>query len=188
MAIVFPINPVNGQIYPDPALPGVGQWQWDAPKELWKEYPLYVKLRTGNYNKYSWPNDDGITGEQLTTDGNGNLSWAPSTAPELQLIGLLEPFNGTLKDFTLVIQGTQVPYSPVPANNIVVFVGGIPQTPTLSYTINNFVISFTEAPLNGASFYAFSSSYTSPTSIKPEVKPSQPILKGKIKNKITPSK
>ena len=186
MAIVFPINPKDGQIYPDPARPGVGQWTWDQTLQIWKEYPLYVKLRAGNFNRYDWPNEDGVTGEQLTTDGNGNLSWAPSTAPEFQLVGLLEPFNGLQKDFTLVILGTQVPYTPIPVSNIAVFVGGIPQIPNSAYTVNGSLITFTEAPKAGASFYAFSSSYTSPTLIKEHQLKEKAIAKGKNKIKATP--
>jgi hypothetical protein len=41
-----------------------------------------VKLNNVNaYNAYAWPNVDGTVGQQLVTDGNGNLSWADSTSP-----------------------------------------------------------------------------------------------------------
>jgi hypothetical protein len=38
--------------------------------------PLYVKLNGGTYNGYVWPNSDGLPGQQLTTDGSGNINWA----------------------------------------------------------------------------------------------------------------
>jgi hypothetical protein len=40
-----------------------------------------VKLNNVNaYNAYAWPNVDGTVGQQLVTDGNGNLSWADFTS------------------------------------------------------------------------------------------------------------
>lgn len=49
----------------------------------------YVKTNNGAaYNGYVWPNTDGIVGQQLSTDGAGNLSWQPNPFVNYwQLIG-----------------------------------------------------------------------------------------------------
>jgi hypothetical protein len=108
------------------------------------------------FNSYQWPTADGTAGLQLTTDGTGNLSWDVSAAPSLEVLSLLENFNGTLKSFTLVKTGTSTPFSPTPPTNIVVFLGGVPQIPTASYSIFANTITFNEAPLAGSTFYAIS--------------------------------
>ena len=38
-------------------------------------------VKTNNptaFNSYIWPNVDGVSGSQLTTDGLGNLTWGPA--------------------------------------------------------------------------------------------------------------
>jgi hypothetical protein len=56
--------------------------------------------------------------------------------------------------FNLTISGA--PVAPSPSTNIMVFIGGIAQTPGLSqaYTVSGSVITFTTAPPAGATFYA----------------------------------
>jgi hypothetical protein len=61
-------------------------------------------------------------------------------------------FNGIATTFALSI-GT-VAYVPNPTSNIMVFIGGIAQIPTSSYSISGSQIIFTEAPATGATFYA----------------------------------
>ena len=46
------------------------------------------------YNGYVWPNTDGAPGEQLTTDGAGNLDWASSGTPPWTARGQLEVGTG----------------------------------------------------------------------------------------------
>jgi hypothetical protein len=111
----------------------------------------------GAYNDYTWPLSSGSPNEQLTTDGTGSLSWAPSATPSLQVLSLLELFDGVQKAFTLVEFGSTTLFSPAPSDNIVVFLGGVPQQPAASYTISTNTITFTEAPLAGTVFYAISS-------------------------------
>lgn len=60
-------------------------------------------------------------------------------------------FNGGTLQFILSIDG--VPYAPNPSSNIMVFVGGVAQVPS-SYNIAGNIITFTEPPVPGASFYA----------------------------------
>jgi hypothetical protein len=61
-------------------------------------------------------------------------------------------FNGTTTGFTLRRSGT--PYSPTPASNILVTVGGVPQPYGTAFTVSGFTILFPQAPPTGASFLA----------------------------------
>jgi hypothetical protein len=159
MALVFPTAPLLGELFPvDPGTSGTTQYQWDGAK--WNAVISTVSLGTANqgaFNAYQWPATDGTAGYQLTTDGAGNLRWEVTSNPSLQVLSVLEPFDGVLKVFTLLEAGSLVPFTPTPPENIVVFLGGVPQVPTASYTISGNNISFTEAPLLGTTFYAISS-------------------------------
>lgn len=158
MALLFPVGPSVGDVYPaDPGQSGVTQYQWDGAK--WNAVYSSVSLGSPNqgaYNDYQWPALDGTDGQQLTTDGSGNLTWDVPAAPELTILRLLEPFGGGRAQFTL-IDAAGNPYAPVPSTNIVVFLGGVPQIPGAAYTVGGpgpDQISFTEAPLAGTTFYA----------------------------------
>ena len=159
MALVFPVAPAVGERFPvDPGTSGVSQWMWDGGK--WNTVKTTVSLGAANqgaFNTYQWPLADGLVNQQLTTDGAGNLSWGLSALPSLQILSLLEPFDGVAQSFTLVEFGTTTPYTPDPSGNIVVFLGGVPQIPVNSYTTFGNTITFTEAPLAGSTFYAISS-------------------------------
>jgi len=61
-------------------------------------------------------------------------------------------FDGTQVAFSLQVAGTNFP--PSPSSNIMVFVGGVPQTPGSSYTVSGSTITFTAGPPTGATFYA----------------------------------
>ena len=158
MAIVFPVGPAIGDLYPaDPGTSGVTQYQWDGTK--WNAVTSMVVLGTANqgaYNQYQWPAADGTAGQQLTTDGSGNLTWDVTSAPSIQILGLLEVFDGVATAFTLVESGTTTPFTPVPSTNLIIFLGGVPQIPTAAYTVAGNTITFTEAPLVGTTFYAIS--------------------------------
>ena len=158
MALVFPTSPVVGQRYPvDPGTSGVTQYVYTGTK--WNAVLNTVSLGTSNqnaFNGYEWPLTDGTIGTQLTTDGAGNLQWDVPASPSLQVLSLLEPFDGVQTAFTLVKFGTTTPFAPTPSDNIVVFLGGVPQQPVSSYTTATNTITFTEAPLAGTVFYAIS--------------------------------
>jgi hypothetical protein len=158
-ALVFPPTPIVGQRFPiNPGTAGVSQWEYDGAK--WNTVLNTLSLGATNqvaFNEYQWPNADGIAGRQLTTDGAGNLAWDVSAAPNLQVLSLLEPIDGIAFAYTLVPTGSTVPFSPNPSTNIVVFLGGVPQIPTASYTVSTNTITFTEAPKVGSTFYAISS-------------------------------
>lgn len=158
MALVFPVGPAIGDLYdPNPGVSGVTQYRWDGAK--WNAVLSTISLGASNqgaYNQYQWPLTDGLPDQQLTTDGAGNLVWDVPAAPSLQVLSLLEPFNGTSIAFTLVEFGTTTPFTPDPPSNLVIFLGGVPQIPVNSYTVAGNTVTFTEAPLTGTTFYAIS--------------------------------
>jgi hypothetical protein len=160
-ALVFPASPTLNQRYPaDPGTAGVSQWQWDGAK--WNAVLNTVSLGPTNqdaFNAYEWPNTDGTVGTQLTTDGAGNLEWSIPGTGSLVALGIdtTAPFDGTTLSFPLVLLNTTTSYTPVPSTNIVVFLGGVPQTPNSAYTVTGSNVIFTSAPLTGTSFYAVSS-------------------------------
>lgn len=157
-AIVFPYLPAVGDLWPlNPGEGNVTQYRWDGTK--WVTQPVFISLGSENqkaYNQYQWPETIGTAGYQLTNDGAGNLTWAPSASVTFRVIDVLEPFDGSRLVFSLVTNGTTTPYSPDPVDNIVVFLGGVPQTPNVAYTVFGSTITFTEAPLLGTTFYAIS--------------------------------
>jgi len=158
-ALIFPLSPAVGEVHPsDPGTSGVSQYRWDGTK--WNTVRTSVNLGTenqGSFNQYQWPSTDGGAGQQLTTDGLGNLAWEASGNSGFQPLGLLELFDGVQKSFTLVYLGTTTPYTPSTPDNIIVFLGGVTQTPVASYTISGNTITFEEPPLDGSLFYAVSS-------------------------------
>jgi hypothetical protein len=157
MALVFPVTPSIGDLYPaDPGVSGVTQYRYDGAK--WNAVTSSVSLGTSNqgaYNQYQWPAADGLPDQQLTTDGAGNLIWDIPAAPSLQVLQLDRPFDGTVA-YTLYKFGTTTPFAPVPSTNLVVFLGGVPQIPGAAYSVSGSTITFTEAPLAGTTFYAIS--------------------------------
>jgi hypothetical protein len=161
MALVFPVGPSVGDLYPpNPGLPGVSQWQWDGAK--WNTVLSTISLgatNQGAFNQYEWPATAGAPNEQLTTNGSGTLSWEVAAAPSIQILQILPaelPFDGSRQAFTLVDSVTLTPFTPVPSINIVVFLGGVPQTPFSAYSVSGDTITFTGAPLAGTLFYAIS--------------------------------
>lgn len=157
-ALTFPISPADGQLHP----PGAGelgklQWKFIAATETWEIVPSVVRLgNQGAFNAYAWPALDGDSEYLLKTDGDGNLGWQVPTLPNFQHLELLEEFDGVRASFTLVELGTEDPFVPSPASNLVVFVGGVTQNYGSNYTVAGDEITFSEAPPAGANFYAFS--------------------------------
>jgi hypothetical protein len=155
-ALEFPINPVDGQLYPEPAIPGKTQWVYLAASGVWHIVSSLVK--TGDqeaFNDYQWPENDGSATYQLTTNGVGVLSWNPQSQPVIQKIDLDEDFNGVLVEFEMFKAGTTTPIAPVPSTNFLAFLGGTPQIEGIdeAYTISGSTLTFTEAPPAGTIFY-----------------------------------
>ena len=161
MALVFPTGPSIGDLYPpDPGTSGVTQYVYMGNNK-WNAVLSTISLGSTNqgaFNQYEWPLTAGTAGYQLQSDGAGNLSWSIPAVASMEVLGVLEPFDGVLQVFTLVKAGTTTPYIPVPSTNIVVFLGGVPQLPTASYSVTptTSTITFTQAPLTGTTFYAIS--------------------------------
>lgn len=155
-AVVFPVGPSVGDIYPPGAgTPGVSQWQWDGAK--WNVVPVFV--RTNNqlaYNSYVWPNTKAPTpGFQITDNlADGVLSWEIPGGPFIYIDDISSQFDGVQNIFTLTQGG--LPYTPDPLTNIIIVLGGIVQTPGISYTISGPMITFALAPAPGAAFCAIS--------------------------------
>jgi len=160
-ALIFPASPTLNQRFPaNPGTTGISQWQWDGAK--WNAVLSTVSLGPTNqdaFNAYEWPNADGAAGYQLTTDGAGNLNWGVTGTGNLVALSIdsATPFDGLTTGFTLVTSGTSTPFAPNPSTNIVVFLGGVPQTPVAAYTISGSTINFITAPPIGTTFYAISS-------------------------------
>jgi hypothetical protein len=158
MALNFPSPASAGDLFPpDPGIPGVTQYVYTGTK--WNAVLSTVSLGAANqgaYNAYTWPPADGTLNQQLTTDGAGNLAWGVPATPSIQVLGLLQPFDGTLQSFTLVESGTATPFAPVPSTNIVIFLGGVPQIPSAAYSVAGNTVTFTQAPLTGTTFYGIS--------------------------------
>jgi hypothetical protein len=159
MALVFPVAPAVGQKYPvDPGTSGVSQYQWDGGK--WNAVLSTISLGSsnqGSFNSYNWPASDGTAGYQLQTDGAGNLSWQLESNNSIQALGVTPAIDGISTIYTLVEYGTATFFTPNPSANIVVFLGGVPQVPSVAYTVSGNQITFTGVPPVGTSFYAISS-------------------------------
>jgi hypothetical protein len=158
MALIFPPGPTTGQLFPpNPGTSGVAQWKYDGAK--WVTVPTTVSLgspKQGAFNDYQWPAADGAAGRQLTTDGAGNLTWSGEADVSIQAVGITPLIDGVSYTYTLVEYGTGTFFTPVPSTNLVVFLGGVPQVPTVNYTVAGNQITFTDLPPNGTTFYAIS--------------------------------
>jgi hypothetical protein len=160
MALVFPVGPTIGDLYPpDPGTSGVSQYIWRGDR--WDAVTPMVSLGVANqgaFNNYTWPATPGSPDLQLTTNGSGTLSWSSPAAPNLEILGFLEPFDGVNIAFTLVYAGTTNPFTPVPSTNVVIFLGGVPQLPNgVAYSVSGSTVTFTAPPQAGTTFYAISS-------------------------------
>lgn len=154
----FPTSPIDGQRYPeDGDAAGKTQFQWVASKGVWDIVPSYIKLgNQASSNSYSWPLTDGPEGYQLTTNGEGGLSWAEKGSSSLVPINLDATPDGVRFQFTLLDSDSN-PYIPIPSSNLLVFLGGIPQIPNVAYTLEDDQITFSEPPQVGVNFHAVSS-------------------------------
>ena len=157
-ALLFPTSPNDGDLYPEsPGESGKLQWKYDATAGVWNIVPGAVQIGSQDaYNEYVFPATDGTLGSQLTTGGNGSLTWEAPPIPALQHLQLDDPFDGIQVAFILHEKGTTTPFTPIPPGNIVVYVGSVLQSPGDSYSISGSTITFSEPPPSGAGFFAFS--------------------------------
>lgn len=157
-AYSFPTNPVNGERYPsDSTVAGRTQYEWNDAKGVWNIVTPFVRVGDqASYNNYDWPLSNGDLGQQLTTDGNGNLAWENKGVSFLARLDLDGPTDGVRFEFTLLDEAGD-PYAPSPESNIVAFLGGVPQVPGDAFTLDGDQITFSEPPPIGVSFYAVTS-------------------------------
>lgn len=154
----FPPNPTDGQRFPiDSEVGGKTQYQWNASVGVWNIVPDYVRIgNQSSYNSYEWPEQDGLGGQQLTTDGNGMLTWDKKGNSVISQVYLDANPDGIRFQFTL-LDGESNEYVPDPPSNLLVFLGGVPQIPGTAYTLNGSEISFSEPPPLGVNFFAVTS-------------------------------
>lgn len=248
MALDFPPSPVDGQLYPDPAEPGVQQYVYNASKGTWltvlrgllgikAEVPIFlsgpeqdptINIRPATPTESGYlsaldkrkldsvpelvgtvtevtagvglgapASGDSVTttgtidllpanlariggvkpGVGLQVDAAGKMDLKPpsslllggvkqgngvqiasdgtiSLAPGYSFVALdnLAPkFNGSTVGFTLTVNS--VPYAPVSANALLIFIGGVIQLPGSSFSVAGSTITFTGAPPTNSSFY-----------------------------------
>ena len=99
----------------------------------------------------------GTNGQVLTADSasTAGVTWAnPYAFKYVQFDDISSSFNGLTTAFQLKVNG--VATAPSPSTNIMVFLGGIAQTPgpLNAYTVSGVTINFTAPPPPGATFYA----------------------------------
>jgi hypothetical protein len=158
-ALNFPLTPTDGQLYPPGAgEPGKLQWKYNESSDTWEIVPPFIRTGgQGSFNGYEWPSEAPAgSNYSFLVNASGGIEFKAPHVPSFQNLGLLEEFDGVKVEFTLVEEGTTDPYVPVPSNNIVVFVGGVPQSEGSSYSVVGDTITFSEAPPAGASFFAIS--------------------------------
>ena len=109
-----------------------------------------ISLRPATTSSLGGVIPDGVT---ISVSPTGVIS---TTAPLVQkfiyLDDISSQFNGTLVSFTLRLSG--VAYSPTPATNIMVVVGGVPQPYGGAFTVSGSTITFSGAPPTDATFMA----------------------------------
>jgi hypothetical protein len=99
----------------------------------------------------------GTNGQVLTADSasTAGVSWADTYPFKYVQFDDISPFfNGLTTAFQLKVGG--VATAPSPSSNIMVFLGGIAQTPGAgnAYTVSGVTINFSAPPPAGAAFYA----------------------------------
>lgn len=252
MALDFPANPVDGQVYPDPAIPGAQQYIYNADKGTWltvfkgieklsARTPLFLtgsessptvnispasqtaggymtaadktkldslqptagtvtEIKAGAGLGAPLPGDvitstgtlqlvpPNLVGElggvkagngvSISTDGSVNLK--PPTqlflggvkqgeginiasdgaisvgvgATYTMLDSLAPSFNGSRTSFQLTVG--QVPYTPGSVKGLLIFIGGVAQTPLEAFSLSGSTVTFTSAPPTNASFFGLS--------------------------------
>lgn len=155
-ALDFPNSPTPGQLYPSPAVSGVTQYEWSNVYGVWNAVANFVRLNNQlAFNGYSWPLTDGAAGQQLETDGLGNLYWDAASNPELLSLSLQQAFDNVSASFTLIRSDDLSVYTPIPGSNLIIILGGVGQTPGSAYTIATSTITFTNPPPAGTTFAGF---------------------------------
>ena len=91
-----------------------------------------------NFPNYKFPSANGSAEQVLVNDGAGSMYWNTVTTYSTSTVDIFSG-NGTQQNFTLT-------NAPIGINFLEVIVGGVLQTPTLSYTLSNKTLQFVTAP------------------------------------------
>ena len=96
----------------------------------------------------------GTDGQYLKADSTAATGVSWSNAQFIQFDDISSSFDGVTVAFPLTVG--VVAKSPVPSTNIMVYLGGVAQTPGAgnAYTVAGSTITFNSAPLAGTFFYA----------------------------------
>lgn len=166
-ALNFPNNPEDGQLYPDPAIPGAVQYVWSEIKGTWLAVFQGIDRISGNEPIIvaGARNQPVISILQATEQYGGYMSAAdkikldalpdptePSPAPLVwkRLDDISPLFNGANVSFPMTSGG--VPVTPQSASYLMIAVGGVVLSPDEGfYTIGSNLILST-APRSGTSF------------------------------------
>lgn len=107
-----------------------------------------------------FPNSPGIG--SVFTDSTSGFSWkwdgtvwqsfSSATASNIQVLDNISgSFNGSTTSFGLTVSSTAI--TPVNAQQLIISLGGVIQSPGVDYTISGSNIIFTTAPASGLTFF-----------------------------------
>lgn len=103
-------------------------------------YTINNRSWTYNSSQYGWIlNKNGPTGPAGNQGPTGPAGVLLTTISVQNFVS-----NGNVSSFSLN-------FTPVNANNIIVNVDGLIQTPNVNYTVNNNILTFNSTPVNGSS-------------------------------------
>lgn len=166
-ALNFPSNPEDGQLYPDPAPPGVVQYTWSEAKGTWLAVFQGLRSLSGNFPIIvAGPQNEPvieIVASTPTTNGYMSAAQAaklaalpdptePSPVPLtwVRLDNIAPLFNGISVSFPMTVNGELV--TPQSASYLMVAINGeVLTADTQYYTIGSNLILST-APQSGATF------------------------------------
>jgi hypothetical protein len=169
MALNFPSNPYDGQLYPDPAIPGAQQYVYNDTKGTWLTVFKGVETVLGINPIFITGTDNSpvVNIKDVTTTESGAMTAAdkvkldslsavslPSGSTYTTIDNISSGFNGVQRSFQIASSGS--PFSPIDAKSMLVFIGGVIQLPQVGFTISGSNIIFSSAPLSGATFYGIS--------------------------------
>ena len=166
-AFNFPSNPEDGELYPNPAPPGVVQYTWNEAKGTW--LAVFQGLRSLSGNSpivVAGPQNEPIIEIVASTPTNNGYMSAEQAAKLAALPDPTEPspvpltwvrlddiaplFNGVSVSFPMTVEGSLV--TPRSASYLMIAINGeVLTADTQYYTIGSDLILST-APQSGATF------------------------------------
>ena len=127
-----------------------------APSALNDEYFVVVSV-PGTFTPPGGTPQTCYDGDWFVSDGTAWVYYhcGPDILPAgfVQLDDISGGFNGTAKTFPLSVGGT--PYTPTSASNMLLFVGGVLQSPGPSFSVSGTDVVFVEAPPSTTTFTGY---------------------------------